>query len=147
MSDELAAGRELDRRVAEQIMGWVWGEQIHPLTDQVRQRWIVPPRALDKGGMRRPDYQVAGLETPNAPNWDCMLPAYSSDIAAAWLVVEQVGARLDCSLSQMPMHEGRKLWGCMFGTSGGALEETAPLAICRAALAAAAPDAGRDGEA
>jgi hypothetical protein len=62
------------------------------------------------------------------------VPAYSADIAAAWLVVEKLyetGIRLD--LYRMTGH--RTDWCCWFDRHGG-YGDTAPLAVCRAALVA-----------
>ncbi len=60
------------------------------------------------------------------------IPCYSTDISAAWKVVEKIKKEfvgisdpLNCNI-----------WECSFTFKTSALGETAPLAICRAALLA-----------
>lgn len=99
--------RELDARIAEHVMGW---------TD-VRL-------AFDWMG------------TAPGKNWREVVPPYSTDISAAWLVVQKLGAR------GFMMHKSivGNYWRARFDVPVVALEEpyvlaeTAPLAICRAAL-------------
>ena len=103
---DLEAGYELDERIATEVLGW---------TKRNERIWHRP-------GDRRP---VA-------------LRAFSSDIAAAWLVVERME-----DLAWMA-HLTRVIggWECRFTplphTERYVYEEedTAPLAICKAALAA-----------
>lgn len=74
------------------------------------------------------------------------VPHSSTDIAAAWQVVEHMKAQLwACTLTQLDMNEiGRKsfrmdTWICRltgFDDEVEARADTAPLAICRAALEA-----------
>jgi hypothetical protein len=63
------------------------------------------------------------------------LPAYSVDIAAAWEVVEKVGADLDprnhVQISQSLQPKG---WNCWIGGFIRCNAPTAPEAICQAAL-------------
>jgi hypothetical protein len=62
-----------------------------------------------------------------------MLPHYSTEMADAWLVVEQFGIRHSPSIYQIAR------WYCNFLIDHKRIEasaDTAPLAICRAALAA-----------
>jgi hypothetical protein len=62
-----------------------------------------------------------------------MLPHYSTEIGDAWLIVEHFGIRRSPSIYQIAR------WYCNFLIDGKRTEAsaaTAPLAICRAALAA-----------
>lgn len=117
----MPAGRELDRLVAEKVMGQMW-----------------------QGGSPIPNYDG---------RWPWP-PPYSTDIAAAWLVANKLGERWfvdigclpgDCAGNPNPKWEAR-FWDAEPCISGGvghvsgleefkARGETAPLAICRAALA------------
>lgn len=62
------------------------------------------------------------------------LAMYSRNIADAWLVVEKIKSDLEpVELLYFPDH---KTWSCAFSDFSIAHAETAPLAICRAALLA-----------
>lgn len=121
------AGRDMDALVAEKVMGWdlktVWiGSEEH-------KRLIAPERHYMPD-----DY-----------------PWYSTDIAAAWMVVEKMQERFKCGVKVFAIipeqieRVGKK-YVCSFHS--GTLEyitpelhtsdkaDTAPLAICRAALKA-----------
>ncbi len=121
MDNPMDTGRELDARIAETVFGYT------------------------------PDYEFADLHVPPAPHvkelrdqydeWG-ILPAYSTDIAAAWLVVEELRAR-GIWLEEL---SGRYETSYRAGFSWRdpergvryqqAMADTAPLAICRAALEA-----------
>ena len=140
--DELAAGRELDALVAEHVEGWTWdpwkgGNRI--------ERVLMAPKPttvmLFVGA-----YVLAGelVITDN-------LPHYSTDIAAAWQVVEAMHGR-GLRYAIKGYFEGVASHGCIFDDENWvdsnplykAVAETVPLAICRAALKAVlahAPDA------
>jgi len=119
--DEMEAGPELDRLVAEEVMGWTVEEHdgkplhIHKTAD--KRHWI----------------------------WLCHWEA-SADIGIAWEVVEWLSEE---SVGPSPVTLGGGLndddleWCCEVGpynSNGDARAEayapTAPLAICRAALKA-----------
>ena len=114
--NEHEAGRELDALVAERVMGW---------TRVVRARETL-------------------WQSPKAGTWPIVasrLPHYSTDIAAAWQVVERM--RADgwvCEVfgSDTANAEGYSVTLWRPDTSGSSVTQnaTAPLAICRAALAA-----------
>lgn len=116
---ELPAGRELDALIASKVMGWLHvGRGITSFADAT----LLP---FDHG--RRDG------STPFEP-----VPPYSTDIRAAWAVVERV-RHLSQESSTRLEHEG-ELWHATFSTLdflAQASGETAPLAICRAALKAA----------
>lgn len=112
--DKLEAGPKLDALVAEKVMGWEVGPHTaDPLVARFKFRWKLPN---DAG---------YGDEPP---------PEYSTDIAAAWEVVEKLCASGDfCLLT--PLGFGGNGWACkMMDDDYNATALTAPLAICRAAL-------------
>lgn len=96
--------REIDRQVAEKVMGWVW-QGGNPIGNGYDGRWPWPP-------------------------------PFSTDIAAAVEVAERV-AKLAWHLSKIP---GRYRCQIVLAASIDKCFEveanTAPLAICKAALAA-----------
>lgn len=75
---ELSASREIDVLVAEQIMGW----QIE--TDKPKLKRLQQYFARDdhRRWWRAPE-----------GGWYCDPPSYSSDIAAAWQIVESMNSR------------------------------------------------------
>ena len=123
---DLEAGRELDALIAQHVMG------LQPCDS----------------------YKVAGMYSAWATIWSCdhgngkcyptdrkiidhghsPLAKYSTQIQAAWLVVEKV------SNDDRPLtthHLGKDGWTVCFGPDGIAPQEkTAELAICKAALMA-----------
>lgn len=108
MGNELTAGRELDALVAEKVMGWA-------------------PR--DAGAGDRLIYVGAWAHCES-------LPHYSTDIAAAWQVVEKLAA------DGLYVHVGYCLGRTEASVNSpldiidNAYAPTAPLAICLAALKA-----------
>jgi hypothetical protein len=109
---DLQAGPELDALVATQVVGWS-GVTVHA--------WATTGIPPGEGGLR-------GVE----------IPRYSTDLAAAWEVVEflrKEGFDFDCFCSSTKLQEG---WSEAVFTdqidSVQAKAETLPLAICRAAL-------------
>ncbi len=117
--DEMTAGRELDALVCELVMGW----------------------------RREPQWGLTTMGKPNKPSPEgtCsvtseVVPHYSTDIAAAWEVVEKL-----CELDEFCLityfGSGGKVdgWVCelMSDYKHDRMKAlTAPLAICRAALKA-----------
>jgi hypothetical protein len=116
--------RELDALVAEKVMG-----------EQVRGTWIID-----------------GVRPDGIPNRQCPVEHYSSDIASAWEVVEKLADLGWCiELKHYPKGspQGPKwlvfLWREFDAGEGEIIREpafqlpadTAPLAICLAALKAA----------
>ena len=109
-------GRELDALIAEKV----FGIYVHDLGQMFR--------FVD-------DYKKGDIATAES----CPVPAYSTDIAAAWEVVEKLGAA-SFHLQKHPSAEG---WEASFGIgfSGDerfayfrAIAPTAPHAICLVAL-------------
>ena len=72
---QLKAGRELDILVAEQVMGW----QIEIDAAKLKQLNRYISRNAENGWWRTPE-----------GGWRCDPPAYSSEIAATWQVVERM---------------------------------------------------------
>jgi hypothetical protein len=114
------AGREMDALVAEHLMGW---------------RLVKRGRRVATG----PDYEGPGeilgfSGNADARRWIAQVcPAYSTEIAAAWSVVElfpETGRGLH--LMQSMARGGR--WRCTFDMEDGVWGDTAPHAICLAAL-------------
>lgn len=121
--DAMQAGRELDALVAERVMG------CHVISGF---DWYSHPTAFcacDNHDHEQACSHIVGI-----------LAHYSTDISAAWQVVEHVNKMGDWSVWQL----GNGNWRacilfdqCIMGDGTG---ETAPLAICRAALSTVAVD-------
>ncbi len=96
------------------------------------------------GFMRLPPPAMPALQKPTANGivelYDC--PRYSTDIAAAWEVVEEMKKRVIYKYPVCPnivYHHSDNLWWCEFFSGDwmrNASADTAPLAICRAGLLA-----------
>lgn len=114
------AGRELDRLVAEQIMGWRYYASGYGLAAQ-RPYWV----------------------TPQGPFSAENLPRFSADVAAAWQVVERLrGDGWDWRIANgSDRPTGAAGWQVSVlrvrpqQLEGSAFAENVALAICRAALA------------
>lgn len=123
------AGRELDALVAEKVFGWT---DVCAATRTLYggTTWFVPHGRPDAAFMKYAE-----------------VPSYSTDIAAAWLVVEKLRPKFwtklcaGMTLTESPLHEcAMGLYATEDGPSHQLAYErdaSAPLAICRAALAAA----------
>ncbi len=110
---ELKAGKELDQRIALEVMGWKWRER---------------PRGVQRAEWDMHEWPIL---TPAGCGYSsCSVPDFSSDIAAAWTVFEK--------LEEPSIYRRGKLWRCHAVRAGNTWEDapTAPLAICLAALAA-----------
>jgi hypothetical protein len=111
--DELQAGPDLDRLVAERVMNWKPPE---PSGERIAYDGGPP---LDE----RSPYRIK---------------PYSTDIAAAWEVLERLYHLADF----MRLERDKTEWSCTWWLGGSkiwhrdhrATANTAPLAICRAAL-------------
>jgi hypothetical protein len=107
----MPAGREMDELVAERVMGWTLEEVTDPIMHETFMNYVDTETGR---GMYRPE------------EW---LP--STDIAAAWEVVEKMQGGLRFELRRIPSG----FWA-YFGEEMSAEANTAPLAISRAALLA-----------
>jgi hypothetical protein len=153
---ELEAGRELDALVAEKVMGWQrlgeddYSKPGHPLglLSDFDQKGPHPRiQSPESGAFYFCPCQDGRYQRPDAIE----PPFYSTDIAAAWQVVERIKELEGCGLFVTwanaeygdPSH-----WEVGFVEAGDegygheqrivATADTAPLAICGAALAAVA---------
>ena len=118
--DNLPAGRELDALIAEKVFG-------SPK----------PTVAFDNVHICSPDGVWAWIATKadgSDFDWRPLLP-YSRDIAAAWEVVEKM--RNYCfTIGNLPSGYWNASFHGTVDVVGSDTAETAPLAICRAALKA-----------
>lgn len=122
----MEAGRELDALVAERVMGFEW-RYVRALGETNFVHVLLHPSTHDINGR----YNRAGLRQPRHPS-------YSTDMAAAWLVVEHADADPEgAGLLLRRVHcAGEIFHTARFGRSAPEAEApTAQLAICRAALA------------
>lgn len=115
-------GRELDRLVAEKVMGWVWKEQIGALPGCAKSKWLF-----------NPDGKIQDV------------PYYSTDIADAWLVVEHlskdrhwfdIGRTVRGSIEDVRARVTHWQWTACVDQYIYAHADTAPHAICLSALRA-----------
>ena len=106
------SGRALDAAVAEEVFGY---SEIHP------KLMTGYPPGYDG------EKKKAGWPPRLGPH-----PLYSTDIAAAWQVVEKC-LELDKHLFVGPNDAGN-MWVCEYGKYSYEVRESAPEAICRAAL-------------
>jgi hypothetical protein len=139
MVNDMPAGREMDALVAEKVMGCKVSHLPFP------------------GGQERVSCGCRNGEHPGPhdntdPVWDDILAYYSTDIAAAWKVVEKLRGELSWAdgfqLSQSalgqewqnfpeaPQNGYAATFTNGYENEASATAETAPLTICRAALKA-----------
>ena len=118
---EQREGRELDALIAEKVMGFVW-----------RRGWGGPWKMLVSPTDAEDCPPIQGDEGI-AADYARFVPRYSTDLAAAWLVVEKLTPRFYVCVERV--HRSGDAWNAWVGRSNVAAS-SAPLAICRAALAA-----------
>ena len=115
--DEHPASRCLDAWVAEAVM------------------------KLDRVRIDGTDGEAIFKRAPSTTSWG-FVPIFSTDISAAWQVVEKLAKQWpDLSIGSGWNKEGDGKWSVGWGFDGHGWEwtepcETAPLAICRAAIKA-----------
>lgn len=158
VSEPMAAGRELDALVAEKVMGLTvvahdWPCGYDPECGYYEASMFAGFRDGDGSwyAERGPVHVRAGVDLwPPRPSFhepDRLIahvdpvPAYSTDIAAAWAVVEQVEDTGNGWVFSLAHRVIPDCWVARFtplAVTGLVSEEadTVPLAICRAALAA-----------
>lgn len=137
MSHELRAtpeeaGRELDALIAERVMGATW-ENVSPAG---RKKRLVTPEHATIGykDSAKAELMVIGY----GPNGN--LPAYSTDIAAAWLVVEKMRERFSSWQRFAAALQADVSHAVPFTVSHSDVWRLAqPVNICHAALLACAP--------
>lgn len=120
-----SAGRGLDALVAEKVMGFSW-------------------RAFPNGRALKPSHSPAPIADKfvqlHPHEWGlAAVPYYSTNIADAWLIVEKVDNRnavaKEMGVLTLSLTRYDNSYTARFFNSG-ATAETAPLAICLAALKA-----------
>ena len=119
---ELNAGREIDILVAEQIMGW----QLE--TDEPKLRKLQGYFSRDEGRRwwRNPE-----------GGWYCDPPVYSSNMIAAWQVVERMTSRGQALFLSQTFEESKVAFDEPRATSLDCVNErSVTVAICKAALIA-----------
>lgn len=121
MNDGMEAGRELDMLVSKEIMG-----ANYPRLTQETIETFGYERSYDGGG------------------WNINVPDYSTDISAAWEVVEKCS---HMSMEKTVHDDGGITFYCEVSINNCMIQwadaDTAPLAICRAALAAIRAQEGK----
>jgi hypothetical protein len=81
------------------------------------------------------DQHFGQLQKDSSPIYE--MPHYSTDIAAAWEVIEKLCGETGADVVKVCKRDPELLrgdWSCNFGRGFEAFADTAPLAICRAAL-------------
>ncbi len=131
------AGRELDALIAEKVMGLCVHEWEYTTLDEFMDDWMAKCDKcnIETSGGSREMCPASGHTQP-----------YSTDIAAAWTVVEKLRCAWDFSLQVFAEEGGTgacfTVMGETFRSDGShmfsAEADTAPLAICLAALKAVA---------
>jgi hypothetical protein len=124
--DTMPAGREMDVLIAEDVMGW---EQ-HCHTG--RMMWCLPYPGHRAMAIAQPEMTRPVTVSDDSGDHDVTPFHPSTDIAAAWRVVEKMKERHWFLLTDRSATE----WYAAFSDKAKAREISAPLAICRAALRA-----------
>jgi hypothetical protein len=124
--------RDIDAEIAVKIMGFKWWRQ------KVRDLCIIA-----KSESYPPNFSFDLFEQIDTPtnlfsDWDCDLPRFSTDIAIAWRIVE----KFKMYEPQITWNDEMGVWNCDFHKTEyfGKVANTAPLAICWAALEAFAKE-------
>lgn len=122
------AGRELDALIAEKVMGRKNIRFENTIYGQIHQSDVTP---------EFPDLIAKGVKR-------IRIPHYSTDISAAWDVVEKIKFKFDNTFHLVATSNG---WSVFWdhedegpGANGYVEAETAPHAICLAALKAVGHD-------
>jgi hypothetical protein len=133
------AGRELDALTAEKVMGWKLYKCINPSHVYEPYLWCSPEDTRVPND-HWPRHRVLDPHETVADTVTKIIPHYSTDIAAAWQVVEKM---LKIGQVNVGYHKlADPSWACrIFGLEGDLTDievyaPTAPLAICLAALKA-----------
>lgn len=155
----LPAGRDLDALVAGRVLGWRWWRfQPHWYTAEL----VDGKAAIVSGASDKPPHRYFAREPtndPKLPQWDATPwdgveelavtgqgpPPYSTDIAAAWEVVEAMHAKgevlsLIYCCGDKPPWDKLRYRACFRHSDSFAVDDAAPLAICHAALLAVAAE-------
>ncbi len=148
--EQMPAGREMDGLIAEHILGFrrsLYGEQVVFESPEYQQRERDGLPTVTLGGVYSIRDAKGGRESVIAGNhpksgWpNTLIDFYSTDIAAAWKVVEaleprgylvDITRRKDFTTGGFPYE--CEIWDTSAGPDRTAQADVAPLAICRAAL-------------
>lgn len=117
---DMPAGPEMDRLVAEKVMGWAIKRHYQP------EGMIFHAREDD------------AIFVDGKMKWWANAWSPSTNIAHAWGVVEKM-RQLSWKAFQLSSHDEGQRWGAIFmsgGMEARKVADTAPLAICRASLIA-----------
>lgn len=136
----MQAGRELDALIAEKVMGWQ-AQHRSDMCDGSKFIRCSACGALGRGncyGDGQGQMQIRCGEVVTCCD-EAALPNYSTDIATAWCIIEKLTTDnpywcIDVRQSLKP-----RGWWCNIGVPDSWIKqwaETAPLAICLAALKA-----------
>lgn len=122
----MVPGPEMDREVAEKVMGWhiCHYDKDHP--DNCYYLLV--------DGVDAVEPLSTGYDTEEQAWVDC--PLFSSDVAAAMVVVEKINGKCGFSLGRAGVYEPDRKWNARIGKIEWVEADTAPEAICKAALIA-----------
>lgn len=128
-------GRELDILVAEKVMGW----KVCACTDEEFATWKKDRPGALRVVIPTGDCNRCGFKVIDG--WTAWPHAFSQNIAAAWEIVEKMKGSFEIDISSTSTANGGKYFCTIYLWSDtsiqyDACEETAPHAICAAALLA-----------
>jgi len=127
----LEPGRELDALVAEKVMGWTEVECFGVINNRVKN----PPT---------PGCEVIIARGRNRGRSLRIIPCYSTDISAAWEVVEKLKETYGVEVyTDLDMSACRLFDELTYLPAEEVISNTAPEAICKAALIAVMEGRGR----
>lgn len=144
--NELEAGKDTDARIAAEVMQW-----IHVSNDDAREDGAIVYMVFhDEKVIKGTPYKIEDNLEPDLYDYSFTEWSPSTDISAAWEVAERLreqGLTMKLSLNSDKYHfgigatHGRVFcefipFKLIYEPLGTAMGETAPLAICRAALKA-----------
>lgn len=138
---KLEAGGELDALVAVKVMGWEVYGSVGSVTQEFYNKWLKRFKKREEnvlyldnvGRLSRYSVKLTAADENEEPQSEDWSP--STDIRAAMEIVAKMGGgfALHWRPGSMALGEGLGAWFASFGLPGTDAE-TAPLAICRAAL-------------
>ncbi len=159
--EAMPGGREINMLIAEWVMGWRWMSRVghSPNSNPYRSAWLFPPDSEDadtgekdmfgqpiivRKSIAYPGIGTVGpfQEYDGGRKETSWTPDYSGDISAAWLVVEKMRPTHGFWIDGDDGYEVEFQHGMVGAPEfriGTSKADTAPLAICRAALLAILP--------
>jgi hypothetical protein len=133
--------REIDALVAEKVMGWKWYRVVSTavLCPPFRQAewnragaWMYEPLPDGPGDLKRDDIDgIFFYDSSKGGHTMAHIREYSTDISAAWAVVEQMRER--GYILTLSGHR-KAPWRAQFADHGEACSDSPVMAICIAAL-------------